>query len=584
LNIFENIKNGKLPDDKVIFSILKEKITDNKNQQEIEKYIDILNNSYTNSSLEEKILLAKVLFVLETLNSQDALYNFLNRVLKFNLHQVNIVYEDFFENFIQEVDADELFDVLNKIVLELEFFSSEELRSFFNWLLHKVWTHKRFFASNRFVDLYDNLKKLLLKLRDSDRIADMMYVEFFTYQVMGNNFQTIDEWREFNENVTKQTIKGYKKFINNLPKPTPLKKDKIKIAFIKDRIVFNSPYKVEYSLFKSLMENKEFRDNYEIIVYTFNQFEKSFDDEKCIQKLEDLGIQVNRSVDFFREDGYYNNHLEKALTLRENIIKDNIDIMIAGGAFPIFNFLYVTRSAPLQIYYSHGNCAYDVPNIDRRVSHFEQVCKEFEWNIINIPIAKEFLVGYEDDKEKGFDIKNNIKKEFGKDVVILGTIGRFVKIDSDEYIKTISEIMRQNPNTIYLACGEGDTEGIKEKLKKYNIDEERFIFMGLVNPHVYGWVIDVWPDSFPLRQGQSKNEYIAKGGVVVFMEEYLNDTIREWYKNSDINVFAKDIKDYIDLISLYINDLEERKIVSEFNKTIFDEKINIQKVLKVFNV
>ena len=76
--------------------------------------------------------------------------------------------------------------------------------------------------------------------------------------------------------------------------------------------------------------------------------------------------------------------------------------------------------------------------------------------------------------------------------------------------------MEQNPNTIYLACGDGNVESIKQKVSKYGIDEERFIFTGHVNQHVYGWVIDVWLNTFPLVQGQSQQEFEAKeNGYVV---------------------------------------------------------------------
>jgi len=559
VDIFQNIKDGILPDDEIVFEFLDKDIVDNQNQEEIQKYIEILNNALKQSNTaQEKILLSKVIFVLERLIlNEDAFKHFLFNIFTIHIHEVYDEEINFIDKLLSKIDENKLFDNLNNIIDEIDNESKENLRSFFNWIMHKIWNMNRFYVSEKFKLLYDSLKKLLIRLRDKNRIDEMMYVEFFTYHIISNGFQTIDEWREFNENVTKQTIKAYNQFIPSLSKPKNRKKSKQKIAFIKERIVFNSPYMVEYSLFKNLMNNKEFRDNYELIVYTFNQFEKNLDDEKLIIELENLGIKVKRPVDYFQKDGYYNNHLDKALTLRENLIDDEIDIMIAWGSYPILNFLYVTRTAPLQIYYSHGNCAYDVPNIDKRVSHFNQECKEFEWNIINVPIDEKFLVGSEGEKAVGDIIKKEYKEKFGEDVVILGTIGRLVKIDSDEYIKTISEIMKQNPNTIYLACGIGNKKSIKEKLKKYNIDEERFIFTGMVKPHVYGWVIDVWCDSFPLTQGQSKDEFRAKKKPVVFYR----DDIKQTERNK--SYVSKNIGEYIKNINELIKDKNKREKVGE---------------------
>jgi len=421
-----------------------------------------------------------------------------------------------------------------------------------------------------------------------DRISDVMYVEFFTYHIMGNGFQKIDEWRDFNKNITKRTENFYKKYVSTLPKSNPTKKNKKRIAFIKDRIVFNSPFQVEYSLFKSLLNQKEFTENYELAIYSFNQFEKSDDDEKCINMLENLGIPVINPVLEFKKDGWYNDHFKKALKLRETLLHDDIDIIIAGGVFPILDFIYLSRTAPLQIYYSHGNCAFDIEGIDKRVSHFEQECPEFEWNIINVPMAKEFLVGNEQEKIDGENVKKSYLQQFGEDTIILGTIGRLIKIDSDEYLQTIAEIMKQNPNTIYLACGSGNIETIKEKLKKYNIDKERFIFTGMINPHIYGWVIDVWPDSFPLRGGVAKGEYKAKGGFfVTHLKYYKNESYKiildEKYSNEGVEYpIAYDTKEYIYFVNKAIKDKKYREMIGKIQKeNSLKENFDVRKFIGI---
>jgi len=576
MNLFLDIKNGILPEENIIFDILENKIYYNYSDEELEEiknYIQLLSDSFNNLSTQEKILLIRVLFVLESiLNLNEAKKNFLIRSMSLKLDIETKNYIEIFKKFVTYLDLDFTFLVLQNRLKELYKLSSEELRSFFNWSLHVIWNIKEYYNHNNFTKWYKDLQNLLDELIIQNRISDVMYIEFFTYHIMGNGFQKIDEWRDFNKNITKRTEKFYKKYTLNLPKANPTKKKKKRIAFIKDRIVFNSPFQVEYSLFKSLMSQKEFTDNYELAVYSFNQFEKSDDDEKCINMLENLGIGVINPVTEFKKEGFYNNHFKKALKLRETLINDDIDIIIAGGVFPILDFIYLSRTAPLQIYYSHGNCAFDIEGIDKRVSHFEQECSEFEWNIINVPMAKEFLVGSDGEKEVGKLIKADYKEKYGEDVVILGTIGRLIKIDSDEYLQTIAEIMKQNPNTIYLACGTGNIETIKEKLKKYNIDEERFLFLGQVNPHIYGWVIDVWLDSFPLRQGQSKNEYTAKGGVVIYMNEYLNDTIRNWYKNFEMKPWGNNEKEYIQEVNKFIKNKELRTKLSKFNKKIFNNE------------
>ena len=97
MNIFEDIKNGVLPDNNVIFYLYENRFIDEKNKEEIQKYISILNNSFETASTEEKILLNRVLFILEMLiDDKDALKNFLYKALRLNLHDVDDEYKLFF--------------------------------------------------------------------------------------------------------------------------------------------------------------------------------------------------------------------------------------------------------------------------------------------------------------------------------------------------------------------------------------------------------------------------------------------------------------------------------------------------------
>ena len=523
MDLFENIKNGNIPDENIIFFLLDNKIENN--DPEIDRYIEIIKKSLLNSELTtEKVLLIRVLFVLENYRDKDlAIKNFILRTLKIPATETHD-YIAIFKKFIVKIEFSTTFELLNKNILQLSTQSEKDLRNFFAWCLHVIWNIKEFYNHSNWVMLYSNLKILISELIKQEKISSVMYVEFFTYHIMGNNFQTIDEWREFNKNITQKTESLYKKYASTLQKANPTKKNKKRIAFIKDRVVMNSVFQTEYSLFKLLKNDKTFNDNYEIAVYTVNYFEKSQDFDKCINMFEQIGVPYINPVIKFLKDGYYNNHYQKALQLRQTLLDDDIDIIIMGGVFPIIDFLYLSRTAPLQIYFSHGNCAFNIEGIDKRITHFRQECNEFECNLINIPITNEFLIGTAGEKEIGELLKKDYLEKYGKDTVILGTIGRLVKIDSDEYLETLSIIMKQYPNTIYLACGIGNRETIKTKLKKYNIDEKRFLFLGQINAHIYGWVIDLYLAPFPADSGQALEEFRRKGKPYVAMHSYT-----EWY-------------------------------------------------------
>ncbi len=70
--------------------------------------------------------------------------------------------------------------------------------------------------------------------------------------------------------------------------------------------------------------------------------------------------------------------------------------------------------------------------------------------------------------------------------------------------------MRANPDTIYLACGSGNYEELTKKVAKLGI-KDRFIITGWIDPQIYGYVIDIYLNTFPLEGGESVNEFRAKG-------------------------------------------------------------------------
>ena len=64
------------------------------------------------------------------------------------------------------------------------------------------------------------------------------------------------------------------------------------VGIIKDRIVGNSPYKVEFSLFQNLLRTQAFSSRFCIKIYNMAFIEKSADDENLRKELENLGIEI----------------------------------------------------------------------------------------------------------------------------------------------------------------------------------------------------------------------------------------------------------------------------------------------------
>ena len=118
-----------------------------------------------------------------------------------------------------------------------------------------------------------------------------------------------------------------------------------------------------------------------------------------------------------------------------------------------------------------------------------------------------------------------------------------MKLQSLEYWQCVVAIMQVYPKSIYLACGGGNSSLISECIMECFTDKiqgekflERIHFTGYIDSTLYGHIIDIWLDSFPLEQGESRIEYVAKGGLSLMMSkqskeertQHLEKWIAQW--------------------------------------------------------
>ncbi len=423
------------------------------------------------------------------------------------------------------------------LVLQRDFskLTYKQKRSVFNWQLHVFWNVEHYFNHRGWLELAVIWKDIFyqeLQILDSQSMDFALYVHFFIYHLCGNNFASQEEWKQFNTQITLHAMKFYEKFAQNFHLPKAKATQSGVIGILRDRLVENSPYKVEISFLESLMQDREFSQKYRIKLYVMSLLEKSDNQANVLKSYEDLGIEV---IDIGMEHnhaGYYNSHLAKALSLRQRIQEDEVEFLISpNNGYGISDFLLATRTSLKQIFWSHGNFVYDMPMIDLKITHIcgnqAQIShQDFLFNGIPTRMQDRFYHPKIDAK-----ILQNVRSLYPQDAYILGNIGRLVKIDDQEYLACIIEILKEHPNTIFLACGAGNQEEIKAKIKA--IDEamlSRFFFPGYVDSAIYGYVIDLWLDSFPMQQGESRIEFSAKGRPSLVLSKEEKEARRERLK------------------------------------------------------
>lgn len=452
-------------------------------------------------------------------------------------------------------------------VLDREYYCSLSLmqrRSILNWQLHCFWNVSSFFNHRSWLTLYPLWRELFYWHLQNGSVENMdhaVYMQFFIYHMCGNSFSSQEQWREFSKEIDEFASTYYASFAStqSLPQARGESEGKITIALLRDRIVENSPYKVEYSFLKQLLSNQEFSKKYTIKIYLMSLLEKSENSQSAIESYQRLGIEICDVAPYCNQRGFYNSHLQKAMLLYEMMIQDNVQILFSpNNGYGISDFLIASRVAKKQIFWSHGNFVYDVPNLDGRITHIcgnEVELKREGYEFVGIPVVMDNAFY---NPPISSELIAQARAKFPQDKLILGTIGRLTKIDSLPYLSMLVRIMKEFPNTIYLACGSGNTEEIKQKLKEILGSEheefmQRFYFCGYVNNVIFGHIIDFWPDSFPMEQGESRIEYVAKGKLSLVLVKDPSKVQKEWV------TMAVDEEDYYQKAKYLISLSAEQK-------------------------
>lgn len=325
-------------------------------------------------------------------------------------------------------------------------------------------------------------------------------------------------------------------------------------------------------------------EEYEVVVLDIN-FPQLGGSDKTLQKeIEELGFKyIECHEKFFNNKNVLFTPVQKCLALREMIVNMEIDILIGMHSQPEYNFLFTTRTAPLQIYWSHGNYVYDLKNIDYKLKHGttelkEEIIHKNSYLSINIPLNQKFQYC-----NKNIKLIEEEKEKYPKNSIVLGTIGRLSKVDCFEYLNAVIKIMEKNEDLIYCACGSGDKNSIISKIKEINSAIlDKFYFPGVVDPSIYGYIINIWLDTFPNQQGVSKVEAGLKGCPIVVRAD------KEDKRETDIKLYNEIIKFYSEYKHLntdeaYINFAIEliknkpfREFWSNWNKENYEKYIQIR--------
>ncbi|WP_333655634.1 glycosyltransferase [Dissulfurispira sp.] len=438
--------------------------------------------------------------------------------------------------------------------------------------LHRIFSE--FNAPNHYVRLYEPLKTLFYESIKARNIELVLYIGFFIRFYYGNFKLNVEAWKRLDDEVERPMSDFFVRYCkenNILPCNKKIRvKEKIKVGYAYQRLILSSPVLVFLSLLKGHYLNKN--TDIEFYVYGYDYIEKIGDTEKVINMIESMGFKCISAGKLGSFKNIYHSHFEKAMALRKQIIEDGIDIFITTGT-QIGNFLVSSRVAPIQIYWSHGDPYWNVNNLDYRIVHSaeESVIKGLYGGIeyFKFPNLMAMELLNPNVSPEKIDI---IRLKFPKDKILLGVFGILPKLNHPDYLFAVSEILKRNPETVFLICGYGDKQDIEEYFKKVGCID-RVYFEGHVNPHIYGHVIDIALDPFPVPMGVASLELQAKGKPMVSFKVNL-DEINEFRLKE---VLSSSIDEYIQIASKLIKDRNFRNEIGKKYQEFVGKKLDCQK-------
>ena len=373
-------------------------------------------------------------------------------------------------------------------------------------------------------DDYKLMYEVLKSVFDEAILKDDSELVLFLYGTLLYTWNGVSStqtaFKVFNDNVERALESFIKKSMMPKYGLEPVKrgvnKEIIHVAFMQDRMIEYSIHTVFKNLLKVLKRHPNSR--YKFTVYNLNYAELGGSEERSTQKIARYNVDY---LDCHKEFGPNTTEpiydlTQKVLNIRKDMITREIDVLIGMGGRPEFNMLFSTRTAPIQLYWSHGNYQYALDEVDHLIKH------GFIGDKFEIHNERKFLQFPDYTSKESLNPKigrkeiSEEKERFPKDKIVLGTIGRLIKLESDEYLQSVIDVMKRHENTIYLACGHGKPQAIIPKLKENGI-EDRWYFTDQINSHIYGHLIDIWPNTFPYNQGLSTLEVVAKGVLNIQM-------------------------------------------------------------------
>lgn len=168
---------------------------------------------------------------------------------------------------------------------------------------------------------------------------------------------------------------------------------------------------------------------------------------------------------------------------------------------------FARRIAPLQGWWAMKYHACDIEEIDVHLAVENAVTRKvmegIEWRTLGSAATRWV------DPSKSAAARE-LRATFPAEAVVAASIGREEKLDSPEFLATVSRLLKKHPRLHFLWTGKALRASIVSHFEREGV-ADRARFVGWVDTRLYAQAIDIFLDSFPFPCGFTLKEAMGAG-------------------------------------------------------------------------
>ena len=319
-------------------------------------------------------------------------------------------------------------------------------------------------------------------------------------------------------------------------------------------------------------------------IYVLEKYAHDF-----MARAQRLGIEVILIEDLVPA-GNAVNFLEKFLYLRDRLRQDDMGVCVWVSAPAAAAFALSMRLAPVQIFWALRFHPVTCPAIDGYITYGardeqERVFGKQKWRVCPVPLAIEAAAS-----AQAGEI-TQLRARF-PEPVLLGTLSREEKIDSEPFLKSVASILINNPQAGYLWTGRTEHPRIRKFFEQAGV-AQRCHYVGWVDTRFYVAALDIFLETFPLGCGVTGYQALSAGvPLLSILEKNTVFGMQFWHRimphgrtgaapgpppATNLGEFpilcARDMDDYVALAGRLISDAEFRAAVGARGQTFFQEEL-----------